>query len=123
MVGVDCRSGQLAVEGWEKQLELPVVDFCETLRDEGIERVVLTDIERDGMLSGPNLELTQQVLTTGIGVIASGGVGRLEHLQQLRSLAREAPGFEGVIVGQALYRGRFTLEEALDVLHDQQGGD
>jgi phosphoribosylformimino-5-aminoimidazole carboxamide ribotide isomerase len=113
----------LAVEGWEKQLELPVVDFCETLCDEGIERVVLTDIERDGMLSGPNLELTRQVLATGIGVIASGGVGRLEHLQQLRSLAREAPGLEGVIVGQALYRGRFTLEEALNVLHDQQGGD
>ncbi len=115
IVGVDCRGGRVAVEGWQTDTDLEARSFCGNLVDMGIERVIVTDIDRDGMLSGPNVSLLGEVLSTGVRVIASGGVGALEHLAELRDLARREPRLEGVIVGRALYDGSLAPETVLGV--------
>lgn len=109
ITAVDARHGRVATHGWQHTSDLDVVDFCRDLAARGVRRVLYTDVERDGMLGGPNLELTRQVAAT-IGVLASGGIASVEHLAQL---ARA--GAEGAIIGTALYDGRLALRDALAV--------
>jgi 1-(5-phosphoribosyl)-5-[(5-phosphoribosylamino)methylideneamino] imidazole-4-carboxamide isomerase/N-(5'phosphoribosyl)anthranilate isomerase len=112
-VGLDVRGTTLAARGWTKEGG----DLWETLARldrEGCARYVVTDVNKDGMLKGPNLELLQQVcLRTDRPVIASGGVSTLADIADIRSLVSD--GVEGAIIGSALYRDAFTLPEALDV--------
>jgi phosphoribosylformimino-5-aminoimidazole carboxamide ribotide isomerase len=109
VVGVDARDGQVATHGWKSVTDLSVVDFCSRLAHMGVTRVVYTDVGRDGLLSGPNVEVTRQ-LATYLAVIGSGGVASVDDL---RALAEA--GAEGAIVGTALYEGRLQLSEALTV--------
>lgn len=111
IAGVDCREGRVVVQGWEEETDLTLTSWLEQLEELGIERIVHTDIGRDGTEEGPNLKELQVVLD-GFAhrVVASGGVGTLEHLESLASLNH--PRLEGVIVGKALYEGTFTVEEA-----------
>jgi phosphoribosylformimino-5-aminoimidazole carboxamide ribotide isomerase len=109
VVGVDARDGRVATHGWETVTELSVVDFCGQLADIGVQRVVYTDIGRDGLLGGPNIEITREV-SRHLRVIGSGGV---TSLQDLRGLAEA--GAEGAIIGTALYEGRLHLKEALQL--------
>jgi 1-(5-phosphoribosyl)-5-[(5-phosphoribosylamino)methylideneamino] imidazole-4-carboxamide isomerase/N-(5'phosphoribosyl)anthranilate isomerase len=112
-VGLDVRGTTLAARGWTEQGG----DLWETLGRldrEGCARYVVTDVNRDGMLKGPNLELLQQVCErTSRPVVASGGVSTLADLGAIRALV--SAGVEGAIVGSALYRHAFTLPDALDV--------
>jgi len=112
-VGLDVRGTTLAARGWTRDGG----DLWETLARldlEGCARYVVTDVNKDGMLAGPNLGLLQQVCQrTSRPVVASGGVSTLDDIQALRGLVDA--GVEGAIVGSALYRGAFTLPEALDV--------
>ena len=112
-VGLDVRGTTLAARGWTRDGG----DLWETLArldQEGCARYVVTDVNKDGMLAGPNLGLLQQVCEqTARPVVASGGVSTLDDIQALRGLVDA--GVEGAIVGSALYRGAFTLPEALDV--------
>jgi phosphoribosyl isomerase A len=112
-VGLDVRGTTLAARGWTRDGG----DLWETLArldQEGCARYVVTDVNKDGMLAGPNLALLQQVCQrTSRPVVASGGVSTLDDIQALRGLVDA--GVEGAIVGSALYRGAFTLPEALDV--------
>jgi 1-(5-phosphoribosyl)-5-[(5-phosphoribosylamino)methylideneamino] imidazole-4-carboxamide isomerase/N-(5'phosphoribosyl)anthranilate isomerase len=112
-VGLDVRGITLAARGWTKQGG----DLWETLARldrEGCARYVVTDVNKDGMLKGPNLELLQQVcLCTDRPVVASGGVSTLADIAAIRLLV--AAGVEGAIIGSALYREAFTLPEALDI--------
>ncbi|GAB47650.1 bifunctional 1-(5-phosphoribosyl)-5-((5-phosphoribosylamino)methylideneamino)imidazole-4-carboxamide isomerase/phosphoribosylanthranilate isomerase PriA [Mobilicoccus pelagius] len=112
-IGLDVRGTTLAARGWTKEGG----DLWETLARldaEGCARYVVTDVAKDGMLAGPNLELLRQVCArTDRPVVASGGVSTLEDLARLRELV--PLGVEGAIVGSALYTGAFTLPEALDV--------
>ncbi|MDE9367480.1 bifunctional 1-(5-phosphoribosyl)-5-((5-phosphoribosylamino)methylideneamino)imidazole-4-carboxamide isomerase/phosphoribosylanthranilate isomerase PriA [Luteipulveratus sp. YIM 133132] len=112
-VGLDVRGTTLAARGWTREGG----DLWETLArldSEGCSRYVVTDVAKDGMLQGPNVALLQQVCErTDRPVVASGGISTLEDLAALRGLVGE--GVEGAIVGSALYRGAFTLPEALDV--------
>lgn len=112
-VGLDVRGSTLAARGWTKEGG----DLFETLARldrEGCARYVLTDVNKDGTLQGPNLELLKNVCAvTKKPVIASGGVSSLADLKNLKSLVEI--GVEGAIVGKALYAGAFTLEEALAV--------
>jgi len=109
VVGVDARDGKVATHGWLTATDLDVVSWCETLARQGVKRVVYTDVSRDGLLTGPNVETTRQVANV-LRVIGSGGVSSLEHLRALAGA-----GAEGAIVGTALYEGRLTLQEALAV--------
>lgn len=106
---LDVRGGLLAVEGWQQQTALELLTVAATLRRLGVGRFIYTDIERDGMLTGPNLRpLATFVDRVGAPVIAGGGVSGPADLE-----AVAATGVEGVIVGRALYEGRLDLAEAL----------
>ena len=114
VVGLDAREGLLATHGWNQVEAVKALTFAESLVQMGVQRVVYTDISRDGMLSGPNWVATEQLAReTGLKVIASGGVSSLEDLRVLRPL--ESSGVEGVIVGKALYEGKFSLGEAIRI--------
>lgn len=113
VVGIDAHDGKVAVRGWEKVSEIDALTFALKVADMGVARIVYTDISRDGMLTGVNLEATKSIgESTGLNVTASGGVSSLEDIYALREL--EEFGIDSVIVGKALYEGRFTLEDALD---------
>jgi phosphoribosylformimino-5-aminoimidazole carboxamide ribotide isomerase len=113
VVGIDARDGRVATHGWNQVGSLEAVAFAEALARSGVQRVVYTDISKDGMLVGPNLEATKRLSADSqLKIIASGGVASLDDLRALRDL--EIIGVEGAIVGKALYEQRFTLQEAIE---------
>ena len=112
VVGIDARAGRVAVEGWARHSDRDALDLALQFEDAGVAAIVYTDIERDGALSGVNIEATAGLarrLTTP--VIASGGVASLADLSALK--AHEKDGIAGVICGRALYDGRIDLAQAL----------
>lgn len=112
VVGVDVRDGRVAVRGWTESVREEPNAFGERWRTKGVDRFVFTDVGRDGVMDGLNVEATVAFARASGGrVTASGGIGALDHLRALRGA--EASGVEGVIVGKALYARVFTLEEAL----------
>lgn len=114
IVGLDARDGLVATRGWNRVESLQVLPFARELARRGVPRIVYTDISRDGTLKGPSLEAIGQVAQgSGLKVIASGGVSSLQDLARLKAL--ESRGVDGVIVGKALYEGRFSLGQALSV--------
>jgi len=111
VVAVDAKAGLVATDGWLEVSSLPAVELVRRVSALPIAAVLYTDIARDGMESGPNVAETARLADeTRVAVIASGGVGTLEHLQRL---ATASSGIAGAIVGRALHERRFTLEEAL----------
>ncbi|OLT13198.1 bifunctional 1-(5-phosphoribosyl)-5-((5-phosphoribosylamino)methylideneamino)imidazole-4-carboxamide isomerase/phosphoribosylanthranilate isomerase PriA [Kocuria sp. CNJ-770] len=112
-VGLDVRGTTLAARGWTEEGG-DLWEVLDRLEEDGCARYVVTDVTKDGTLKGPNLELLKEVATrTDKPVVASGGISSLDDLAALRTLVPS--GVEGAIVGKALYAGRFTLGEALDV--------
>ncbi|WP_062297073.1 bifunctional 1-(5-phosphoribosyl)-5-((5-phosphoribosylamino)methylideneamino)imidazole-4-carboxamide isomerase/phosphoribosylanthranilate isomerase PriA [Demequina maris] len=112
-VGLDVRGTTLAGRGWTREGG-DLWEVLARLDAAGCARYVVTDVKKDGMLSGPNLELLQQVCeATDAPVVASGGISSLDDIAALRTLT--GAGIEGAIVGKALYNGNFTLPQALDV--------
>ena len=105
IVGVDARNGQVATQGWLETSSVSALDLIGTMRDRGVQHVVYTDIERDGMLTSPNFAAVAEAAALGIGIIASGGVSRRADLERLATI----PGVEGTIVGRALYTGDVVL--------------
>ncbi len=117
VVGIDARDGIVALRGWEKMSNIKAIDFAQKVADMGVTRIVYTDIARDGMLTGINLEATRAIAeASGIHVTASGGVATLDDIYAVKAL--EEFGVDSVIVGKALYEGVFTLEEALEAAED-----
>ena|SRR5437868_9874916 len=118
VVGIDARDGKVALRGWEKISDLNALDLAHRVAEMGIERIIYTDIARDGMMSGVNLEATQEIAEmSGLKVTASGGVASLDDIYALKPLADH--GVDSVIIGKALYEGIFTLEDALDVAEEE----
>ena len=112
-VGLDVRGTTLAARGWTKDGG-DLWEVLARLDREGCARYVVTDVNKDGMLSGPNIQLLTDVAgATDAPVVASGGISSLEDIAALRTLT--ANGIEGAIVGKALYNGNFTLPQALQV--------
>jgi phosphoribosylformimino-5-aminoimidazole carboxamide ribotide isomerase len=110
VIGIDARDGQVATHGWLKTSDLSVVALGQAMRAQGVARVVYTDIARDGMLTGVNVEATAALAReTGLQVIASGGAASLEDLRRLKATGK----IEGVIIGQALYAGALSLMDAI----------
>ena len=115
-VGLDVRGETLAARGWTEEGG-NLWDVLARLEDAGCSRYVVTDVTRDGMLNGPNLELLTAITEkTGKPVVASGGIASLDDLVALRSLV--PIGVEGAIVGKALYAQKFTLEQAIAVAYN-----
>lgn len=115
IVGLDAKDGKLAVDGWSKLSHHDVIDLAQHFEADGVVAFVYTDIARDGMMKGPNVEATARLASNvRVPVIASGGISSLDDLRNLA--AREDEGITGAIVGRALYEGAFTLEEARKAL-------
>jgi phosphoribosylformimino-5-aminoimidazole carboxamide ribotide isomerase len=110
VVAVDARAGKVAVEGWKEDTDSDAVEIGRQVAEAGAAAVLYTDIGRDGMRTGPNLEATARLATTikPCAVIASGGMSKLEDIHQVRKT-----GATAVVIGKAIYEGAFTIEEAL----------
>lgn len=114
IVAIDARGGRVAVEGWTKTSERDAEDLAREVAAAGAAAILYTDVERDGLRVGPNVEATRRVaVAAGVPVLASGGVGSLDDL---RALAAVQPALGGAIVGRALYAGAFSLPEAIAAL-------
>ncbi|MBY6036852.1 1-(5-phosphoribosyl)-5-[(5-phosphoribosylamino)methylideneamino]imidazole-4-carboxamide isomerase [Fictibacillus nanhaiensis] len=110
-IGLDARDGYVATEGWLETSHIMAEDLAKRLVEEGAETFIFTDISKDGMLEGPNVEAIAELSRiTGKEVIASGGVSSIDDLVKLKEDERNV---SGAIIGKALYTGRFTLSDAL----------
>ncbi|MDH7570008.1 MAG: 1-(5-phosphoribosyl)-5-[(5-phosphoribosylamino)methylideneamino]imidazole-4-carboxamide isomerase [Armatimonadota bacterium] len=110
VLGLDARDGIVAIHGWREVTGEPAVEFALRMKALGAQRIIYTDISRDGMLQGVNADACARLAeVTGLPVIASGGVSTLEDIRRLRAL----PGIEGAIIGKALYTGALRLAEAM----------
>ena len=115
VVSVDSRSGRVAAEGWTESSDLDTREVVTALGERGVRRFVYTPVDVDGLMEGPDLDSLREVAAaTDARVIYSGGVGSIDDLRALSELGLE--NLEGVIVGRALYEGRFTIAEAQAVL-------
>lgn len=118
-VSVDARNGQVLTHGWRQASALGVLELGLRARWMGLERLIYTDVSRDGMLTGVNVQATGDLARhTGLKVIAAGGVASLEDIRRLRG----EQGIEGVIIGQALYSGALSLSEAIEVARGSDAG-
>ena len=114
-VALDVRGGRASVSGWTEQTDLVPEEVVRTMEARGVEAFVYTDVERDGMLEGPDLEEVRRIAqATRASFVYSGGVSSVEDLKSLRSL--DLGNLEGVISGKALYEGRLGVQEALEAL-------
>ncbi|WP_110461659.1 1-(5-phosphoribosyl)-5-[(5-phosphoribosylamino)methylideneamino]imidazole-4-carboxamide isomerase [Ruminiclostridium sufflavum] len=114
VAGIDAKDGMVAIHGWEKTSDFTAVDFARKIEALGVKTIIYTDIARDGMLKGPNLEaMSEMASSVGIDVIASGGVSCLKDITNLK-----CTGVSGVIVGKALYTGNIDLKEAIESLKE-----
>lgn len=113
-IGIDARDGIAKVSGWTEDSKIGAIDLARSLEAEGAQLVIYTDIARDGVLVGPNTDSLKQMIDgTGLNVIASGGVSKLDDVQTLASIKHSR--LDGVIIGKALYEKLLTLEQALEV--------
>jgi len=109
-LGVDARNRKVSIEGWQEGTEIDDVELALRWKNHGIQRIVFTDIARDGMLSGPNLEaLGDFARRTGLKIVASGGVSSMEDLELIKTLEKD--GVDQVISGKAIYEGKLNLKE------------
>jgi len=114
VVGIDARNGRVAIDGWTHTTGIEAIELAKEFEDCGVAAINFTDIQRDGMQTGPNLDATLQLAqAVSIPVVASGGVSSIEDIKNL--LPFERAGVVGVIVGRALYSGQLDLKEALDL--------
>jgi phosphoribosylformimino-5-aminoimidazole carboxamide ribotide isomerase len=111
VIGIDAKDGMVAIEGWEKTSDFTAIEFAKKMVELGVKTIVYTDIATDGTLAGPNVEaMREMAAAVDADIIASGGVGNIEHIKALKDT-----GVEGVIVGRALYTDNVDLAEAIEI--------
>lgn len=114
-VGIDAKDGEVVVRGWEREGKIRAVELAHSVAKAGVGRIIYTDVARDGMLAGVNIEQTLLLARESrLKVTASGGVSSLEDIKRLNELS--GFGVDSLIVGKALYERRFTLKEALQAV-------
>jgi phosphoribosylformimino-5-aminoimidazole carboxamide ribotide isomerase len=108
ILGADAKDKKIAVSGWQEVSELSILDFIESYTVEGISKVISTDIARDGMLTGPSIDLYKEIMARfeGLELIASGGIASMDDIYELDEM-----GVPGVITGKAIYENRISLKE------------
>lgn len=116
VVGIDALDGQVAIRGWRELADIRAVDLARQVARAGVRRIVFTDIRRDGMLTGPNLDALVEMAHAAAParIIASGGISSLDDLRDLLRLVPD--GIEGAITGKALYTGAIRIEEAVNII-------
>ncbi len=122
IVGIDARNGHVAIEGWTETTHIRAIDLAKRFENCGVSGINFTDIYRDGMQTGPNIEETRRLAEAiRIPVVASGGVSTIKDIQNLLPL--EAVGVAGVITGKALYSGTLDFHEALSLVQTKAQGE
>lgn len=121
VIGIDARNGKVAIEGWTHTTQTSAIDLAKSFEDCGIAAIHFTDIHRDGMQTGPNIEETRKLAeAVSIPIIASGGVSTIQDIENLLPL--EAFGVVGVITGKALYAGTLDLRDAIRLTAKKPSG-
>lgn len=111
VIGIDAKDGMVAIQGWEKVSTVSAIDLAMQVKDIGVKTIVYTDISKDGMLLGPNVEQTKELSdVTGLDVIASGGVSSMKDLELIAG-----SGVHGAIIGKALYEKKVDLAKAIEL--------
>jgi phosphoribosylformimino-5-aminoimidazole carboxamide ribotide isomerase len=111
VAGIDAKDGKVATRGWATGTDAEPVELALAMKQRGVDTVIYTDIARDGMLTGPNLEaMRDMVQNTGMDIIASGGMGKIEDVTDI-----SRTGVSGVIIGKALYSGTIDLQDAMRI--------
>lgn len=117
-VGIDAKNGDVAIEGWGQGSGVAAVELAKKMASYGVDKIIFTDISRDGMLSGVNAEATAALARAcGVEIIASGGVASLEDIRRVKAV--EADGVTGCIIGKAIYTGAVDLREALALTKEE----
>ena len=120
IVSVDTRGGNISTSGWQQTTQMPAESVIERLQNRGVRSFIYTNVDKDGMLEGPDPEEVRRIAGVVRGrFLYSGGIGTLEHLRALRDLRQVNLG--GVIVGKALYEGNFTVPEGQEALEPARG--
>jgi len=115
VIGIDAKNGMVAVEGWTETTTVTAIDLAKQFESSGVAAINFTDIHRDGMQTGPNIEATRALAQSiSIPVVASGGVSTIKDIQNLKALSSD--GIVGVICGRSLYEGTLDLSEAINLL-------
>ena len=109
-VGIDAMEGEVRTAGWVKGAGVSYLDFARSCVERGAENIILTDISRDGMLEGPNLEMLEAISSLGCDITASGGIRDIDDIKQLKAM-----GLYGAICGKSIYAGTLDLEEAIKI--------
>ena len=118
MVGIDARNGMVAIEGWTETTKQRAIDVATDFEQTGVAGIIFTDIHKDGMQTGPNIEETKRIAEAlSTPVIASGGVSDINHIKAVAEL--EPNGVIGVITGRALYAGTLELKQALEIVREK----
>lgn len=109
-VGIDAKNGMVAISGWEEISSVKAVDLCHEMKKYGVNTVIYTDISKDGMMGGPNIYSTKELIErTGMDIIASGGVSHMRDIENVKGI-----NAAGVIIGKALYNGALDLKEIIE---------
>lgn len=108
-VGIDAMNGRVAISGWEEVSQVSALDLCKKVCDCGVKTIIYTDISKDGMMIGPNIQSTKEIIKeTGVNIIASGGISNIMDLENLQAI-----GAHGTIIGKALYQGALKLKDVI----------
>jgi phosphoribosylformimino-5-aminoimidazole carboxamide ribotide isomerase len=119
VAGIDARNGLVRISGWTEGSGMTALELGERVRDMGFSRIIYTDISRDGMLEGPNVDaITAMTSHVGMPLIAAGGISTMDDLRLIRSTNNSL--IEGVISGKAIYEGKLSVDEACRILGDSQ---
>ena len=117
-VGIDAKNGEVAIEGWGQGSGVAATELAKKMASFGVETIIYTDISRDGMLSGVNVEATVALARAcGVPIIASGGVASLDDIRRVKAV--EGDGVQGCIIGKAIYTGAVDLKEALALAKEE----
>ena len=118
VAGIDARDGLVRISGWTEGSDVTALELGERVRDMGFSRIIYTDISRDGMLEGPNVEaISAMTSQTRLPLIAAGGVSTMDDLRVLQSMHDDS--LEGVIAGKAIYEGRISVAEACRLMQNE----
>jgi phosphoribosylformimino-5-aminoimidazole carboxamide ribotide isomerase len=114
VVGIDAKNGKVAIKGWIEVTEKDAVELAKEMKKMGVKTIIYTDIAKDGMMEGVNLEACKTLAEeAGVMVVASGGVSSIDDIKKLKQI--EASGIEGVITGKAIYEGMLNVAEAIKI--------
>ena len=109
-VGIDAVNGRVAIHGWEKVSEVSAMELCKQMKSFGVKTIIYTDITKDGMMVGPNIESTKEIIdATGIDIITSGGISAMMDIEKADQI-----GSQGVIIGKAIYQGALNLADVIN---------